>query len=200
MSHEDNITPKPQENEATSRSPETNAVHEKHPGVAADKKKKDKKSSHDEAAIRQLEAKVDELNDKYLRLYSEFDNYRKRTLREKAEMSKTASEEIIVSLLPVIDDMERAMKACLATPGSDARMVPLDGFELIYLKFRNLLVQKGLEAIPASGEPFDVDLHDAITNVPVQDEILKGKVIDEVEKGYKLGGKVIRYAKVVVGN
>jgi molecular chaperone GrpE len=200
MNYEDNITSNPQENEAASRPQDAPDAHEKHHGSSADKKKKDKKSNQNEAEIQQLKAKVDELNDKYLRLYSEFDNYRKRTLREKAEMSKTASEEIILSLLPVIDDMERAIKASLKTPENEVRTVPFEGFELIYLKFRNLLVQKGLETIPAQGEPFDVDLHDAITNVPVQDENLKGKVIDEVEKGYKLGGKVIRYAKVVVGS
>lgn len=139
------------------------------------------------------------MNDKYLRLYSEFDNYRKRTQKEKLEFSRNASEEMITALLPVMDDMERALVA-VVNAGDGTEAISKEGFQLIYQKFRNLLVQKGLEPIPSIGESFDVDFHDAITNIPSPSEEMKGKVIDEVEKGYKLNGKVIRYSKVVVGN
>jgi molecular chaperone GrpE len=163
--------------------------------------KKDKKAKHesDNEAIRQMQSKCDELNDKYLRLYSEFDNYRKRTQKERIEFSKTASEEIILSLLPVLDDLERALQSTLKT-GDEMEVVPKEGLQLIYQKFKGLLAQKGLEAIPSLGDLFDVDFHDAVTNIPAPSEELKGKVVDEIEKGYKLNGKVIRYSKVVVGN
>jgi molecular chaperone GrpE len=163
------------------------------------KKEKVKKADESEEMIKEWQAKCDDLNDKYLRLYSEFDNYRKRTQKERIELSKTASEEIILSLLPVLDDIERALVSTLKT-GDGIEVVTRDGMELIYLKFKGLLAQKGLEAIASKGESFDVDFHDAITNIPAPSEELKGKVIDEVEKGYKLNGKVIRYSKVVVGN
>ena len=163
------------------------------------KKDKKKKTDAGDEVIRQWQSKCDELNDKYLRLYSEFDNYRKRTQKEKIEFSKTASEEIILSLLPVLDDIERALVSTLKTnDGMEA--VPKEGLQLIYQKFKGLLAQKGLESIPSVGEVFDVDFHDALTNIPAPSEDLKGKVVDEVEKGYKLNGKVIRYSKVVVGN
>lgn len=163
--------------------------------------KKDKKKKHDtgDKAVMELQMKCNELNDKYLRLYSEFDNYRKRTLKERIELGKTASEDIILSLLPVIDDIERALKSTLKT-GDGLEVVPKEGLQLIYQKFKNLLAQKGLEVIPSIGEQFNVDFHDALTNIPAPSEDMKGKVIDEVEKGYILNGKVIRYSKVVVGN
>ena len=163
------------------------------------KKDKKKKTDGGDEVIRQWQSKCDELNDKYLRLYSEFDNYRKRTQKEKIEFSKTASEEIILSLLPVLDDIERALVSTLKT-NDGMEVVPKEGLQLIYQKFKGLLAQKGLESIPSVGEVFDVDFHDALTNIPAPSEDLKGKVVDEVEKGYKLNGKVIRYSKVVVGN
>jgi molecular chaperone GrpE len=162
------------------------------------KEKKAKNDSSDEA-IKEWQSKCDELNDKYLRLYSEFDNYRKRTLKERIEFSKTASEDIILSLLPVLDDIERALKSTLET-ADGMEVVPKEGLQLIYKKFNGLLAQKGLEPISSMGELFDVDYHDAITNIPSPSPDMKGKVVDEVEKGYKLNGKVIRYSKVVVGN
>ena len=162
------------------------------------KDRKHKDESH-ENELKQCQAKCEELNDKYLRLYSEFDNYRKRTQKERLELSKTASEEIILSLLPVMDDLERALALTLKT-GDESEAVPREGLQLIYQKFKGLLFQKGLEVIPAIGELFDVDNHDAITSIPAPTEDMKGKVVDEVEKGYKLNGKVIRYSKVVVGS
>ncbi|MBP6871672.1 MAG: nucleotide exchange factor GrpE [Bacteroidales bacterium] len=174
-----------------------------HTGPASEESpaKKDKKKKHDdsEELSRQWQAKYDEVNDKYLRMYSEFDNYRKRTLKEKVELSKTASEEIIVALLPVIDDLERALATGFKTEDGK-EVVMMEGLTLIYQKFKGLLAQRGLEPVPSVGEAFDVDFHDALTNIPAPSDELKGKVIDEIEKGYKLNGKVIRYSKVVVGN
>jgi molecular chaperone GrpE len=162
------------------------------------KDKKLKQEAH-EKEIKQWQLKCEELNDKYLRLYSEFDNYRKRTQKERVELSKTASEDIILSLLPVLDDLERAL-ALAMKDSTGLEVIPREGLQLIYQKFKGLLAQKGLEPIPAIGELFDVDFHDALTNIPAPSDDLKGKVVDEVEKGYKLNGKVIRYSKVVVGN
>ncbi|MFH1297725.1 MAG: nucleotide exchange factor GrpE [Bacteroidota bacterium] len=144
------------------------------------------------------EEKIAELNDRFLRLYSEFDNYRKRTLKEKIELSRNASAEVITDLLPALDDFERAIKAFSETGDSNAALK--EGIILIYNKFLNVLTQKGLEQMKTIGEPFDTDFHEAITNIPAPSPDLKGKVVDEIEKGYLLNGKVIRYAKVVVGS
>jgi molecular chaperone GrpE len=162
------------------------------------KEKKKKKADPKDAAIKELQEKIGELNDKYLRLYSEFDNYRKRTQKERIEFSKNASEEIIVSLLTVLDDMERALKSAVVSE-NQLEVVTADGIRLIYNKFNGILAQKGLEPIPALGETFNVDYHDALTNIPATTDDMKGKVVDEIEKGYQLNGKVIRYSKVVVG-
>ncbi len=143
-------------------------------------------------------AQYAELNDKYLRLYSDFDNFRKRTFKEKIELSKYASAEIIVKLLPVLDDFERAIKAFDVTP--DAGQATKDGMLLIFNKFIAILQQQGLEPMRAAGETFDTDFHEAITNIPAPTPEQQGKIVDVVEKGYLLGGKVIRYAKVVVGS
>ena len=139
-----------------------------------------------------------ELNDKYLRLYSDFDNFRKRTFKEKVELSKYASAEIIIKLLPVLDDFERAIRAFDAA--SDAGQAVKDGMVLIFNKFLSVLYQQGLEPMRTAGESFDTDFHEAITNIPAPTPEQKGKVVDEIEKGYLLNGKVIRFAKVVVGS
>lgn len=141
------------------------------------------------------EAKIKELNEKYLRLYSEFDNYRKRTLKEKSDVIKTAAEDVFKAVLPVMDDFERAIKA---NEGVEDATVIKEGIHLIYNKFKNVTHQKGLTAFESKGEVFNPDIMEAITNIPATDESQKGKVIDEVEKGYKLGDKVIRFAKVVI--
>lgn len=144
-----------------------------------------------------LEEKYEELNDKFIRLHAEFDNYRKRTFRERIEFFKTASEDVIKSLLPVIDDFERAIKSMES--GDDINTIN-EGVMLIYNKFKNILTQKGVEEIKTLGEIFNTDFHEAVTNITTEDEEMKGKVVDVVEKGYMLNGKVIRFAKVVVGN
>ncbi len=146
--------------------------------------------------INELEKSLADLNDKYLRLFSEFDNYRKRTNKERLELIKSASEEIIVDLLPVIDDFERGIKSM---ESHDALKTSIDGVKLIYNKMMGILKKKGLEPIESIGKPFDTDFHEALTNIPAPSEDLKGKVVDEIEKGYLLNGKVIRFAKVVVG-
>ena len=142
-----------------------------------------------------LESKVNELNDKYLRLYSEFDNFRRRTVKERAELIKTASEDVLKALLPILDDFERAIKANESV--EDVQAIK-EGIQLIYNKFKNTTTQKGLVSFESIGETFNPDLMEAITHLPAADEQQKGKVIDDLEKGYKLGDKVIRFAKVVI--
>lgn len=155
---------------------------------------KEEKLSPEEEA----KAKYNEINDKYLRLYSEFDNFRKRTQKEKVDLYKTAGQEVITALLPIIDDFYRAEKATQDSNDVDSIK---EGMALIQNKFVNTLKQKGLEEIESAvGKDFDLELHEAITQIPAPTEKDKGKVIDEIEKGYTLNGKVIRYTKVVVGN
>ena len=142
------------------------------------------------------EEKLAEMIDKYIRLSAEFDNYRKRTLREKIELKKTAGEDILKNIIPVIDDFERALKQVEST--QDCVAVK-SGIDLIYNKFLMFLKQQGVKEIDAVNKEFDVDLHEAITKIPAPDESLKGKVVDVVEKGYFLNDKVMRFSKVVVG-
>ena len=136
-------------------------------------------------------------NDKYLRLYSDFENFKKRNQKERIELFKTAGSDVIASLLPVLDDFERALRAMENNTDTNALK---DGVVLIQNKLKNILAQKGLQAIESIGKPFDTDLHEAITNIAVDDEEKKGTVIDEAEKGYMLYDKVIRHTKVIVGN
>jgi molecular chaperone GrpE len=143
-------------------------------------------------------AQYAELNDKYLRLYSDFDNYRRRTLKEKIELSQSASSDLIIKLLPILDDFDRAIKAFDITSEGDQALK--DGTILIYNKFYAILTQQGLAQMRTLGESFDTDFHEAITNFPAPTPQQKGKIVDELEKGYLLHGKVIRYAKVVVGS
>ena len=143
------------------------------------------------------EAKMAELNDKYLRLYSEFDNYRKRTIKEKSDIIRSAGEDVFKAILPTIDDFERAIKA---NENVTDIVAIKEGISLIYNKFKTSCMAKGLEPMDSMGKPFDADIMEAITHIPAPSEDLKGKVVDDVEKGYKLGDKVIRFAKVVVGN
>ena len=158
--------------------------------------KKNKKEEELKKKIEELEEQKKELNNKYLHLYSEFDNYKKRTNREKLELIETASEKVILNLLPVVDDFERANKANEKV--EDINVVK-EGFTLIYNKLLQLLKRFDVTEIEAKGEEFNTDLHEAVTHFPAPTEEEKGKVIDVTEKGYKIKGKVIRYAKVVVG-
>ena len=155
-----------------------------------------KKNTKDEQ-IENLTAENAELNDRFLRLYSEFENYKKRTNKEKVDLITTASEKVILGLLPVIDDFERAIQHNQNT--EDATVLK-EGFELIYNKLLTLLNRFEVEEIMALGETFDTDLHEAVTHLPAQSEDDKAKVMDVIQKGYKLKNKVIRFAKVVVAN
>lgn len=147
------------------------------------------------------EPSVEELlqveKDKFLRLFAEFENYKKRTTKERFELYKTASQELMTSLLPIVDDFERALNHIEETPETEELR---KGVSLIHQKFYNTLEQKGLNKIEVkAGENFDTELHEAITQIPSPNLDLKGKVIDCLEKGYKLGDKIIRYPKVVIG-
>ena len=143
-----------------------------------------------------LKAEIQELKDKYLRQVAEFDNFRKRNARERIELIQTAGKDVIMSLLEVLDDCDRAEKQ-LQT--SEELGTMKEGILLIFNKLRNALQSKGLKPMQCVGVPFNPDQHEAITEVPVPSQELKGKVIDEVEKGYYLNDKIIRFAKVVVG-
>jgi molecular chaperone GrpE len=145
---------------------------------------------------KELESKLSEQHDKYLRLSAEFDNYRKRMLNERIELTQFISADIYTRMLPVIDDFERAMATIRKTGAMDAVR---EGVELIYTKFKEHLSQQGIKEIDALNQEFNTDYHDAVSKFPVEDEKLKGKVIDIVEKGYTLNEKVIRFCKVVVG-
>ena len=160
--------------------------------------KKEKKSKTDEleAKIAELEEKVAKDKDDYIRLMAEFDNYRRRTSQEKLELVSTASTETIKVLLPVLDDCERALAVLKESKDSEAAK---EGTELIYNKLMTYLKSKGLAVIEAAGQPFDTDLHEAVAQFPVPEEDKKGKVFDVVQTGYTLNGRVIRFAKVVVG-
>lgn len=146
--------------------------------------------------IAELTQKCNDLNDKNLRLMAEFDNYRKRTLKERSDLIKTAGENILSSMLPLVDDFERALKAM--ETAEDVVAVK-EGVDLIYGKFIAFLLQNGVKAIPTENEVFDTDLHEAITTISAPSEDMKGKIIDCVSKGYTLNEKVIRFSKVVVG-
>lgn len=183
---------------------ETQETQETQEPAKAEKKekkifqKKEKKSRTEEleAKIAELEEKVLKDKDDYIRLMAEFDNYRRRTSQEKLEIVSMASVETIKGLLPVLDDCERALKVLVESTDSDAAK---EGTELIYSKLMSYLRSKGLAVIEAAGQTFDTDLHEAVAQFPVQEEDKKGKVFDVVQTGYTLNGKVIRFAKVVVG-
>lgn len=144
----------------------------------------------------ELEQQLEDQKDKYLRLSAEFDNYRKRTLKEKAELILNGSEKSIISLLPVIDDLERAIKTTEISENVDAIA---EGIKLIYNKFISTLSQHGVKVIDTASQPLDTDYHEAIAVIPAPSKELKGKILDTVQTGYVMNDKVIRHAKVVVG-
>jgi molecular chaperone GrpE len=144
----------------------------------------------------EITQKLTEMQDRYLRLSAEFDNYRKRTLREKIEMTKLAGESVLQSILPVIDDFDRAMVSINKT---DNCVAVKEGISLIYSKLSDFLRQNGVKEMEVLNTTFDSDTQEAVTNVPVTDESMKGKVVDVIQKGYVMNEKVIRFPKVVVG-
>ena len=173
-------------------------MSEKEQKKSAPKKevKKEKKTEEMEKKIAALEETIAKDKDDYLRLMAEFDNYRRRTSQEKLELVSMASTDTIKGLLPILDDCERALKVLLESDDSDAAK---EGTELIYSKLMGYLKSKGLAVIEALDQTFDTDLHEAVAQFPVEDEEKKGKVFDVVQTGYTLNGKVVRFAKVVVG-
>ena len=150
----------------------------------------------DENELEALRQQVGELKDKYLRLVADFDNFRKRTAKERLDLIQTASKDLITSLLTVLDDSERAEKQMLVTQDIEAIK---EGEKLVFNKLRSTLQSKGLKPMETIGKDFNPEYHEAITEIPAPSDDLKGKVLDEVEKGYYLNDKIIRFAKVVVG-
>jgi len=143
-----------------------------------------------------LQKELTESQNKYLRLAAEFDNYRKRTLREKTELIQTAGESLLIEILPVVDDFERGLEQASQAEDMDA---VIEGMELIYNKLKEFLSNRGVKDIQAIDEPFDTDWHEAVCNIPAPTDDMKGKIVDVIQKGYTLHDKVIRYPKVVVG-
>lgn len=168
---------------------ETNIDQKNIEAEVIEKKEEPKKEKSDKE-------KFEELNDKYLRLAAEYDNYRKRTIKEKTELIKSAGENILISILPVIDDFDRALLHLDQAKDIDAVK---EGFYLIYNKFSDFLKQRGIREIVAKEKDFNTDEHEAITKIPAPSEELKGKIVDVVQKGYYLNEKVIRFSKVVIG-
>lgn len=150
----------------------------------------------DENPIEKLQSQLDEMKDKYLRLSAEFDNYRKRSLKEKMDLTKYASEDVLQSILPVVDDFERAIASMEISSDMDSIK---QGLHLISNKFSDFLKTKGVSEIDAIGKDLNTDIHEAITKIPVQEEAKKGKIVDVILKGYTLNDKVIRFSKVVIG-
>lgn len=180
--HEENVPVSENVEETTATSPEENVKAEK----------EIEKSAVEE----ELTAKLAEMQDKYLRLSAEFDNYRRRTLREKMEITKTAGESVITSILPVVDDFDRALLSMESS--NDCESIKA-GIDLIYNKLNGFLKQNGVKEIESLNIDFNSDIHDAVTKVPAPDESSKGKVLDVIQKGYTLNEKIIRHPKVIVG-
>ncbi|PTN10216.1 nucleotide exchange factor GrpE [Mangrovibacterium marinum] len=161
-----------------------------------DKKSKKDKQDEIQEQIEKLQNQLADMKDKHVRLQAEFDNFRKRTLKEKMELMKSGGEGVLMNIIPVIDDLERALAAFSDVEDEN----PLkQGVTLIYTKFQEFLKQNGIKEIDAKEKDFDTDLHEAITKIPAPSEELKGKVVDVIQKGYLLHEKVIRFAKVVIG-
>lgn len=187
--------------ESTEQNEQKAQTKEKNEKKASKKKSKARSGNkNSESKLKkELEDKTQELaelKDKYLRLFAEFDNFKKRTVKEKLELMSTASQDIMAHLLPVLDDFDRAKQSA---DDENTQEVFSEGVSLVYEKLYSLLKSKGLESMKTTGEVFDPELHDAITEIPAPVEDMKGKIVDTVEKGYKLRDKIIRHAKVVVG-
>ncbi len=150
----------------------------------------------EESEMEKLKAELQEQKERYLRLYAEFDNFKRRSAKERLELIQTAGKDVIISLLDVMDDFERAQKQMETS--TDVPAIK-EGLNLVFNKFRNNLQSKGLKVMESVNTDFDVDKHEAITEIPAPSDQLKGKVVDEVQKGYYLNDKIIRFAKVVVG-
>ncbi len=170
--------------------------HTEHKNSEESEKKEKKKHPSYKSKYEELEKEYKELHERYLRLSAEFDNFRKRTLKEKADLSKYGGEQVLLSLLPVVDDFDRAMASM---PEHEECTSYIEGINLIYNKLLDFLKQNGVTEMEALHQEFDPELHDALTKIPAPEEKLKGKVVEVLQKGYYLKEKVLRHAKVVVG-
>lgn len=166
------------------------------PEVEAQAAEKGEQSEQEQPKEPSLQEQLDEATDKYVRMAAEFDNYRRRTAKERIDLISTASEKVIVEILPILDDFEHALKALAQSEASDAAK---EGTALIYNKFLAILKKQGVSQIEAQGAEFDTDFHEAVAQFPVAEEEKKNRVFDVVQQGYTLNGKVIRFAKVVIG-
>lgn len=188
-----------QEEASVEETPE--ATEQAEPEASAEEKPEKKgwrlgKKNKDKDRINELEQELGEAKDKYLRLYAEFDNYKKRTVKERLDLISTAGRDTITAILPVIDDFDRAKKSAEDESTSE---VFTEGVQLVYNKLHGVLTAKGIKPMESTGKDFDPELHEAITEIPAPSEELKGKVIDTIETGYFMNDKIIRHAKVVVG-
>lgn len=193
---EENLTPEDQEiNELQDENQvaEDNGHDDQEDAEETNAQTKDSAISEEE----KLKAEVAEWQNKHLRLYAEFDNFKRRTSKERLELLQIAGKDVIVDLLPVLDDFERAQKSM--ETATDIEAVK-EGVKLVHHKLKNTLANKGLKEMDAKGKDFDADVHEGITNIPAPSSDLKGKVVDELEKGYYLNDKVIRFAKVIIGS
>lgn len=185
-----------------SQNPEVNMAEEltnseaKAEGVVEEETEEPVEDAQPEMTAEDFEKQIAELKDKHLRLVAEYDNYRKRTLKEKIELSKVVSEKIFLDILPVVDDFDRALQHLDDAKDLDAVK---EGILLIYNKFKSFMTQSGVLEVETHEKEFDMDFHEAVTKSPAPSEEMKGKIIDCVQKGYMLDGKVIRFPKVVVG-
>lgn len=176
--------------ESAGETPQDNA------GEGGQQQEAQEEVAQEDEAVKALEARLAEVNDKYIRLAAEFDNYRRRTARERLELISTAGEDIIKGMLPVLDDCERALQVLRE---SNADKSAVEGTELIYSKLMAYLKGRGLSVIEALGQELDTDFHEAVAQLPVQEKKQKNRIVDVIQQGYKLNDKVIRFAKVVVG-
>ena len=188
MSKENNETPQEEQLQET-----TNTVEEPQ---AEESQAADNQGADEASGEGKLAEERDELRNKYLRLMAEFDNYKKRIVRERMELLSTAAQDTLTALLPVLDDFDRALHLPEEQRNSPAFQ---EGIQLVYQKLHNTLKQRGLEVMETNGQDFDPELHEALTEIPAPTEDLKGKIVDTIERGYTLKGKIIRYAKVVTG-
>lgn len=164
--------------------------------LAKSKPKKPREKTDTSAKLKEMQKELQEQKNKYLRLSADFDNFRKRTLREKMDLTRLAGEDILIKILPVLDNLERAMKSIEEAKDTEAVK---EGMLLIYNNFKEYLNQQGVSEIDTMHKNFDTDVHEAVTKIPAKNKKLKGKVVDIIEKGYYLNDKVIRYSKVVIG-
>ena len=172
------------------------SVSERKDGVENEVNKNQSNTNPDEVKEQTSDDKYNDLNNRFLRLYAEFENFRKRTNKERLDIINSANADLLKDLIPVIDDFERAITN---NEGSEDVVAIKEGFSLIYNKYKGILNTKGLKPMESKGEVFDPEVHEAVANMPTEDKELKGKIIDDLEKGYFLNEKVLRYAKVVVG-